>query len=103
MGLGKTIQVLSLFQLLSSLSLSSSCPHRFLVVVPTSLVYNWETEIQTWCSNLSYLLFVYEEWIMYRYIGNQEEKEKLRKQYLQSSHSFSILVTTYYSLLHFNI
>ena len=32
---------------------------------------------------------------MCRYIGNQEEKEELRKQILQSSRSFFILVTTY--------
>ena len=32
---------------------------------------------------------------MCRYIGNQEEKEGLRKHILQSPHSFSILVTTY--------
>ena len=53
MGLGKTVQVLSFLKLISQHN-----QHRFLIVVPSSLVYNWENEVKEWCKNITYLLFV---------------------------------------------
>lgn len=49
MGLGKTIQVLSFFNHLKN----TEGEKRFLVVVPTSLVYNWESEANKFAPRLS--------------------------------------------------
>jgi hypothetical protein len=46
-GLGKTLQTLSLLAWLKGHMVSGSLPHRpFLVVAPTSLLLNWEAEIE---------------------------------------------------------
>ncbi len=49
MGLGKTVQVLSLLQ---SMVDKGRGPH--LVVVPTSLLFNWQNEIQKFAPNLDF-------------------------------------------------
>jgi len=48
MGLGKTLQTLSLLQKLKDENKNSS----FLVVVPTSLIFNWKEEIKKFTPNL---------------------------------------------------
>lgn len=50
MGLGKSIQTLYYIKQL----LKDNKDSKFLIVVPTSLVYNWENEILKFDSNLSY-------------------------------------------------
>ncbi len=53
MGLGKTLQVLTFLQHLKSID-----PHATnLVVVPTSLIFNWEAEVEKFCPDLSILRY----------------------------------------------
>lgn len=52
MGLGKTVQVLS--YILLQLEKGYTAPN--LVIVPTSLLYNWEKEIQKFAPSLNYLI-----------------------------------------------
>ncbi|WP_316839411.1 DEAD/DEAH box helicase [Pedobacter gandavensis] len=54
MGLGKTLQVLTLLQHLKNNGLSSA-PH--LLIVPTSLLYNWQDEADKFCPELNVLIF----------------------------------------------
>lgn len=46
MGLGKTLQILSFFQLVKSLEKGDNRP--FLVVCPLSVLAGWQIEINTW-------------------------------------------------------
>ncbi|KAK8789687.1 hypothetical protein WA171_001778 [Blastocystis sp. BT1] len=80
MGLGKTVQVLSFLKLISQHN-----QHRFLIVVPSSLVYNWENEVKEWCKNITYLL----------YVGSQEEKKSKQEQCYQSPIMIQLFITTY--------
>jgi len=52
MGLGKTLQTLSL---LSYLKENNRLKKPSLLVMPTSLIFNWKDEIKKFCSNLNYL------------------------------------------------
>jgi SNF2 family DNA or RNA helicase len=52
MGLGKTIQTLSF---LASLKESGKLDRPSLIVMPTSLLFNWKDEIEKFTPNLSYL------------------------------------------------
>jgi non-specific serine/threonine protein kinase len=52
MGLGKTVQALALFQHLKSENAES----RFLVVCPTTLLYNWEAEVRKFTPDLKALI-----------------------------------------------
>ncbi len=72
MGLGKTIQVLAFLSLLPSAS-----PH--LIVVPTSLIFNWKNEIHRFLPSFS----------VYLHQGSQRitDVEQLKK--------FSIILTSY--------
>ena len=52
MGLGKTVQTLSFFQHYKNLH-----PHaRFLVVCPTTLMYNWENEIKKFTPEMTHII-----------------------------------------------
>ena len=54
MGLGKTLQVLTLLQ-----HLKNNAPkHPHLLIVPSTLVFNWELEIQKFTPTLRYVLHV---------------------------------------------
>ncbi|MDN4165560.1 DEAD/DEAH box helicase [Cytophagales bacterium LB-30] len=59
MGLGKTVQTLALMQLQAETQMGTS-----LLVMPTSLVYNWQMEAKKFTPNLKVLL----------YTGTQREK-----------------------------
>ena len=48
MGLGKTVQVLAFL---------SSCKGPFLIIVPTTLLYNWKREIETFLPNHTVQIF----------------------------------------------
>lgn len=59
MGLGKTVQVLSFIAYLHHLQdmQHSQISLHCLIVVPTSLVYNWKSEIETWCKGASVVVY----------------------------------------------
>lgn len=52
MGLGKTVQALALFQHLKG----ENAEARFLVVCPTTLLYNWEAEVRKFTPGLTALI-----------------------------------------------
>lgn len=66
MGLGKTIQTISLLAFLAT-SMGVWGPH--LIVVPTSVMLNWEMELKKWCPAFKILT----------YYGTQKER-KLKRQ-----------------------
>lgn len=53
MGLGKTLQTLAFLEILHA----SNDMGPVLIVVPSSLVFNWEVEIKKFTPNLEYLIF----------------------------------------------
>ncbi len=78
MGLGKTLQTLTFLQ-----SLHNQNPDaRFLVVCPTSLMYNWESEIGKFTPSLSYHI----------HHGSN------RNQYDIIKHPVNVLITSYGTL-----
>ena len=77
MGLGKTIQLLAL--LLSSKKEYGTSPS--LVVVPTSLVFNWCAELDKFAPDLSYAVI----------IGSKEERHKL----IRSLSEYDVIITSY--------
>jgi SNF2 family DNA or RNA helicase len=77
MGLGKTLQVITLLQY--EKQTSGSCTS--IVVVPTSLIYNWCSEVNKFAPDL----------IITAVVGNKAERESLIKSALDSD----ILVTSY--------
>jgi len=77
MGLGKTLQVISLLS-----SDRSSKPS--VVVCPTSLVYNWKSEIERFSSNISTLIIA----------GNSSERLNL----ISSINSYNLILTSYDSV-----
>ncbi len=78
MGLGKTLQVIAL--ILSDKKEKGFYPS--LVVAPTSLVYNWEAEIQKFAPDLKTVVIS----------GNREEREKRIAFGIESA---DILITSY--------
>lgn len=81
MGLGKTVQVLSFLNLLQQQQSYLKC----IIIVPTSLLLNWEKEIKRWSSNLKYLMIK----------GTFEEKEECMKEYSMNRKEYSIILTRY--------
>ncbi|MFC6996911.1 DEAD/DEAH box helicase [Rufibacter roseus] len=79
MGLGKTVQVIALL-LLQRQKLGQNTN---LVVVPTSLLFNWQAEVQKFAPSLR----------MYTLHGAQRTKEK------PDFHDYDIVLTTYGTLL----
>ena len=57
MGLGKTVQTISLLAHLAS-DHGVWGPH--LIVVPTSVLLNWECELKRWCPALKVLTYPYK-------------------------------------------
>ena len=54
MGLGKTIQTLAFLQLAKAKKVKNKPP--FLLIAPTSLLFNWQQEIEKFTPNLSYTI-----------------------------------------------
>jgi SNF2 family DNA or RNA helicase len=79
MGLGKTLQVITFI-----LSAKNSEEMPSLVIVPTSLVYNWQAEVQKFAPNLKVTIVS----------GNPEEREVQRSDMEKSD-----LVITSYALI----
>jgi non-specific serine/threonine protein kinase len=80
MGLGKTLQMLALFQFIRSQN--GRKRQQFLVVAPTTLLFNWENEIQKFVPGMKYLI----HWGMQR---NRDSTEW---------NNYDIILTTYGTL-----
>lgn len=74
MGLGKTLQVIDLLE-----SIDSALPS--IVVCPSSLVYNWESEVHKFSKKL--------------HVGCIVKSQDNRKQMIQAYQEYDLLVTSY--------
>jgi len=81
MGLGKTIQTISLISLLA-MEFGNWGPH--LVVVPTSVMLNWEVEFKKWCPALK----------VFTYYGSVRERQVKRHGWSKPN-SFHVCITSY--------
>lgn len=79
MGLGKTVQMLAMFQSRKERGLLNG---PSLVVVPKSLLFNWQSELERFTPSLSIL----------EYTGPDREVHR------ESFHEFDIIITTYGTL-----
>ena len=77
MGLGKSIQVIYFFKKL----LEEDKKHKFLIVSPTSLIYNWKQEFDKFAPNL-------------KYITVADSKQK-RKEIINNFNDYNIFITSY--------
>jgi SNF2 family DNA or RNA helicase len=80
MGLGKTLQTIAL---LAYLKVNKKAKKPHLIVAPTSLMFNWEKEIEKFCPSLKNLL----------YTGSERQK------HLVNFKKYDIILTTYGSVL----
>lgn len=81
MGLGKTIQTISM---LASLACDRGIWGPHLIIVPTTIIINWEMEFKRWCPALKILT----------YFGSQKER-KLKRQGWSKENSFHVCITSY--------
>ncbi|KAK0712956.1 SNF2 family N-terminal domain-containing protein [Lasiosphaeria miniovina] len=85
MGLGKTIQTIALLAHLA-------CHHEVwgphLVIVPTSVMLNWEMEFKKWCPGFKILT----------YYGNQEERKRKRQGW-NNDDIWNVCITSYQMVL----
>ena len=85
MGLGKTIQTISL---LAHLACDKGVWGPHLVVVPTSVMLNWEMEFKKFLPGFKIMT----------YYGTQKERKEKRKGW-NSENSFHVCVTSYQLVL----
>ncbi|KAF3788946.1 PHOTOPERIOD-INDEPENDENT EARLY FLOWERING 1 protein [Nymphaea thermarum] len=81
MGLGKTIMTIAL---LAHLACDKGIWGPHLIVVPTSVMLNWETEFLKWCPAFKILT----------YFGSAKER-KFKRQGWMKVNSFHVCITTY--------
>ncbi|KAK9276401.1 hypothetical protein L1049_005934 [Liquidambar formosana] len=81
MGLGKTIMTIAL---LAHLACEKGIWGPHLIVVPTSVMLNWETEFLKWCPAFKILT----------YFGSAKERKFKRQGWLKQN-SFHVCITTY--------
>ena len=81
MGLGKTVQTISLLAHLAS-ERGSWGPH--LIIVPTSVIVNWEMECKRWCPALKVM----------SYYGTAKQRKEKRTGW-SKAHSFHVCITSY--------
>ncbi|CAG8956103.1 hypothetical protein HYFRA_00011888 [Hymenoscyphus fraxineus] len=85
MGLGKTIQTIALLAHLA-------CEHEVwgphLVIVPTSVMLNWEMEFKKWCPGFKILT----------YYGSPEERKRKRSGW-NGENSWNVCITSYQLIL----
>ncbi|XP_074279283.1 protein PHOTOPERIOD-INDEPENDENT EARLY FLOWERING 1 [Silene latifolia] len=81
MGLGKTIMTIAL---LAHLACEKGIWGPHLIVVPTSVMLNWETEFLKWCPAFKILT----------YFGGAKER-KYKRQGWMKPNSFHVCITTY--------
>lgn len=88
MGLGKTIQTIALLAHLA-------CVHEVwgphLVIVPTSVMLNWEMEFKKWCPGFKILT----------YYGTQEERKRKRQGWTNDD-VWNVCITSYQIVLQDN-
>ncbi|PSR86840.1 Chromatin structure-remodeling complex protein like [Actinidia chinensis var. chinensis] len=85
MGLGKTVQVISLICYLME---TKNDRGPFLVVVPSSVLPGWESEINFWAPSINKIV----------YSGPPEERRRLFKERILQQ-KFNVLLTTYEYLM----
>lgn len=81
MGLGKTVMTISL---LAHLACEKELWGPHLIVVPTSLMLNWELELKRWCPGFKVLT----------YYGSPKER-KAKRQGWTKPNSFHVCITSY--------
>ncbi|KAF0291837.1 Helicase domino [Amphibalanus amphitrite] len=81
MGLGKTIQTIAL---LAHLACQQGIWGPHLIVVPTSVMLNWEIELKKWCPAFKVLT----------YYGSQKERRQKRTGWTKQN-SFHVCITSY--------
>ena len=81
MGLGKTIQTIALFAYLA-INKGNWGPH--LIIVPTTIIVNWEIEFKKWCPSFKIL----------SYFGSQKERKIKRYGWFRPN-SFHVCITSY--------
>uniref|UniRef100_A0A915PWC4 Uncharacterized protein n=1 Tax=Setaria digitata TaxID=48799 RepID=A0A915PWC4_9BILA len=81
MGLGKTIQTIAL---LAHLACKEYIWGPHLIIVPTSVILNWEMEFKKWCPAFKLLT----------YFGNQKERAEKRKGWTKTN-AFHVCITSY--------
>uniref|UniRef100_A0A0G4HPX4 Uncharacterized protein n=1 Tax=Chromera velia CCMP2878 TaxID=1169474 RepID=A0A0G4HPX4_9ALVE len=84
MGLGKTIQTIALF---ASLAAEKGIWGPHLVIVPTSLVVNWEIEFKKWCPAFKILT----------YFGDGKVRTNKRKGWMAKD-AFNVCIVGYQTL-----
>ena len=85
MGLGKTIQTIAL---LAHLAVDRAVWGPHLVVVPTSVILNWEMEFKKWCPGFKILT----------YYGTIEERKRKRQGWLDDDR-WNVCITSYQLVL----
>jgi len=80
MGLGKTIQVAAFISALVDMDEA----RHFLIIVPTSLIPNWESELNKWVPNVD----------IYRYTGDFNKRQRAG-QLATAQRTTSILIASY--------
>ncbi|CAI4216093.1 unnamed protein product [Parascedosporium putredinis] len=85
MGLGKTIQTIAL---LAHLACYHGVWGPHLVIVPTSVMLNWEMEFKKWCPGFKILA----------YYGNQEERKRKRQGW-NNDDVWNVCITSYQLVL----
>lgn len=81
MGLGKTIQTIAF---LAHLALSKGVWGPHLIIVPTSIIINWEIEFKRWCPAFKIMT----------YFGSPKER-KLKRKGWSKLNSFHVCITSY--------
>ncbi|KAL8651867.1 MAG: hypothetical protein Q9226_004511 [Calogaya cf. arnoldii] len=82
MGLGKTIQTISL---LAHLAVEHGIWGPHLIVVPTSVMLNWEMEFKKFLPGFKVLT----------YYGTQEERKQKRQGWISNSDKWNVWITSY--------
>ena len=80
MGLGKTLQMITFLQ---HLKITKKPKTPSLIIAPTSLIFNWQNEIDKFCPNLKLLVFTGAN----------------RGELLEEFNKFDLVITTYGSIL----
>lgn len=85
MGLGKTIQSIAL---LAHVAVEHEAWGPHLIVVPTSVMLNWEMEFKKWCPGFKILT----------YYGTQEERKRKRQGWMDDN-AWHVCITSYQLVL----
>ena len=94
MGLGKSVQIIYFIKKL----LKEDSTSKFLIVVPTSLVYNWENEFKKFAPQLNYHIFAKQK--QTRHIELEEKKTNI---YITSYGLLREDYEDYYSKMSFKV